>query len=133
MSMHKTLISASLLLLTLSLSSLTQAQIYYRYDNRDYDNRNNYDDGRNQRYQQPYQTPYQQPYDNRNRNTPNQCQALYEQASRTAARLADYARRLRMCAESSNLRDNCSGEYQRLNHAYSDYDEAVSMVRHQCR
>lgn len=64
--------------------------------------------------------------------SPN-CRNARAEAERTASELADYARRLRNCAESMDFSDDCSIEFRRTRNAHSDYEGAVSSVSSDCR
>lgn len=61
------------------------------------------------------------------------CQDALSGAESSASELADYARRLRNCAESQNYNDDCSTEFRRVRNSYSDYESAVSSVGSYCR
>lgn len=61
------------------------------------------------------------------------CQDALSRAESSASELADYARRLRNCAESQNYNDDCSSEFRRVKNSYSDYESAVSSVGSYCR
>lgn len=61
------------------------------------------------------------------------CRDHLSRAESAASELADYARRLRNCAESQNYNDDCSSEFRRVKNAYSDYESAVSSVGSYCR
>lgn len=61
------------------------------------------------------------------------CQDALSRAESSASELADYARRLRSCAESQNYSDDCSSEFRRVKNSYSDYESAVSSVGSYCR
>ena len=61
------------------------------------------------------------------------CQDARSRAESSASELADYARRLRDCAESQDYNDDCSSEFRRVKNSYSDYESAVSSVGSYCR
>lgn len=61
------------------------------------------------------------------------CQDAISRAESSASELADYARRLRNCAESQDYNDDCSSEFRRVKNSYSDYGSAVSSVGSYCR
>jgi len=61
------------------------------------------------------------------------CQDALSRAESAASELADYARRLRNCAESQDYKDDCSSEFRRVKNSYSDYESAVSSVGYYCR
>ncbi len=63
----------------------------------------------------------------------SECRDAMERAESAAADLADYARRLRDCAEANDFTDDCSSEFYRLKSAHSDYEDAVSAVNGYCR
>jgi hypothetical protein len=62
-----------------------------------------------------------------------ECSDARQRAESTASELADYARRLRNCAESNKLSDDCSIEFRRVRNAHSEYESAVSNVSSYCR
>ncbi|TWH64077.1 hypothetical protein LX59_02751 [Azomonas agilis] len=94
-----------------------------------------------------FETPYQyrdqyrderyqdEDYDRHDRDNDrgSSCHNRRQHAAVAGARLAEQARRLRICAESKDLRDDCGSEYRRVTNAHSDYDEAISLVRKECR
>lgn len=84
------------------------------------------DQYRDERYQD-------EDYDRRDNDRGGSCHGRRQHASAAGSRLAEQARRLRICAESKDLRDDCSSEYRRVTKAHSDYDEAISLVRKECR
>jgi hypothetical protein len=154
--MHKAFVLCFTLALGLALSTAQAEGIrilnndqpdYQRVDSRRYSTDDSYDDQeRFRRYQPPQQqflTPQQlnqQQFYDANQNdrrsgngNSRQCREQVQQAARAAAKLSEYARRLRMCAESQNFNDDCGNDFRRVTHAHSDYDEAVSMVRRECR
>src|SRR5688500_11727968 len=55
-------------------------------------------------------------------NESGDCVEARERAEASAAELANYARRLRNCAESSDFTDDCSTEFRRVRNAHSDYE-----------
>jgi hypothetical protein len=61
------------------------------------------------------------------------CQNAISRAESSSSELADYARRLRNCAESQNYNDDCSTEFRRVKNSYGDYESAVSSVGSYCR
>lgn len=61
-----------------------------------------------------------------------ECRDATSQAESAASELADYARRLRNCAEARDFQDDCSTEFRRVRNAYSDYEDAVSTVASNC-
>lgn len=61
------------------------------------------------------------------------CQDALSRAESSASELADYARRLRNCAEAQNYSDDCNSEFRRVKNSYSDYESAVSSVGSYCR
>lgn len=61
------------------------------------------------------------------------CAEARTRAERAASELADYARRLRTCAESSDYSNDCSSEFRRVKNAQYDYESAVSSVSSDCR
>lgn len=62
-----------------------------------------------------------------------ECQNARSEAKSKASELADYARRLRSCAEAEDLSDDCDSEFRRVKNAHSDYESAVSDVSSACR
>ena len=106
----------------MSISTHGYAQSYQRLDSRDYEDR--------ERSEQRY---YERDREQEDSRSDPHCKNALKQASRASERLADAARKLRMCAESRQFNDDCSGEFRRTTNTHSDYDEAVSMVRRQCR
>ena len=61
------------------------------------------------------------------------CTDARERAESAASELADYARRLKNCAESGDISDDCSSEFRRVRSAQDDYESAVSDVSSNCR
>lgn len=61
------------------------------------------------------------------------CQDARNRAQSAAQELADYARRLRSCAESQDFSDDCSSEFRRTRNSHSDYESAVSSVSSYCQ
>jgi hypothetical protein len=61
------------------------------------------------------------------------CQDARNRAQSAAQELADYARRLRSCAESQDFSDDCSSEFRRTKNSHSDYESAVSSVGSYCQ
>jgi hypothetical protein len=61
-----------------------------------------------------------------------ECVEAQERAGAAAAELANYARRLRNCAESNNFSDDCSTEFSRVRNAHSEYESAVAEVGSYC-
>lgn len=68
---------------------------------------------------------------NRSDKSPQFRDAL-ERAENAASELADYARRMRNCAEAQDYTDDCSTEFRRVKNAHSDYEDAVSSVGSYC-
>lgn len=62
-----------------------------------------------------------------------ECADAKERAKSAASELADYARKLRNCAESGNTSDDCSSEFRRVKNAQSNYESAVADVSDNCR
>jgi hypothetical protein len=62
-----------------------------------------------------------------------ECADARRRAERAASELADYARRLRTCAESNDFTNDCSTEFRRVRSAQDDYESAVSSVSSDCR
>lgn len=62
-----------------------------------------------------------------------QCKDALVRAESAASELADYARRLRNCADGQDYSDDCSSEFRRVRNAHSDYEDAVSSVSSNCR
>ncbi|MCX7035815.1 MAG: hypothetical protein NT064_04430 [Proteobacteria bacterium] len=60
------------------------------------------------------------------------CRDARERAKSAASELADYARRLKNCAESGDMSDDCSTEFRRVKNAQYDYESAVADVRSNC-
>lgn len=60
------------------------------------------------------------------------CRDALTRAENAASDLADYARRLRNCAEAQDYTDDCSTEFRRARSAHSDYEDAVSFVNSNC-
>jgi len=54
-------------------------------------------------------------------------------ADSAASELANYARRLRNCAETQDFSDDCSSEFRRVRNAHSEYESAVSSFGSACR
>lgn len=61
-----------------------------------------------------------------------ECRDSLSQAESAASELADYARRLRNCAEAKDFSEDCSTEFRRVKNAYDDYEDAVSSVSSYC-
>lgn len=61
------------------------------------------------------------------------CRDALTRAENAASELADYARRLRNCAEAQDYTDDCSTEFRRARSAHSDYEDAVSSVSSNCQ
>ncbi|MFZ3084418.1 hypothetical protein [Rhodoferax ferrireducens] len=61
-----------------------------------------------------------------------ECRDSLSQAESAASELADYARKLRNCAEAQDFGDDCSTEFRRVKDAHSDYEDAVSSVSGDC-
>lgn len=66
-------------------------------------------------------------------NRSPQCRDALARAESAASDLADYARRLRNCAEAQDYTDDCSTEFRRVRNAHDDYESAVSDVGSYCR
>ncbi len=62
-----------------------------------------------------------------------ECRDAISRAESSASELANYARRLRNCAEAQDYSDDCSSEFRRTRNAHSDYESAVSSVGSYCR
>lgn len=62
----------------------------------------------------------------------SECKDALSRAESAASELADYARKLRNCAESQDYTDDCSSEFRRVKNAYSDYEDAISSVNSYC-
>jgi hypothetical protein len=62
-----------------------------------------------------------------------ECRDAISRAESSASELANYARRLRNCAEAQDYSDDCSTEFRRTRNAQSDYESAVSSVGSYCR
>lgn len=62
-----------------------------------------------------------------------ECQDAKQRAESAASELADYARRLKNCAESGDTSNDCSSEFRRVKNAQYDYESAVSNVSSNCR
>lgn len=60
------------------------------------------------------------------------CRNARNRARSSASDLADYARKLRSCAEAQDFTDDCDSELRRTRSAHSDYESAVSSVRSYC-
>lgn len=60
------------------------------------------------------------------------CQNARTDAQSKASDLADYARKLRNCAEAGDLSDDCETEFRRTKNAFQDYESAVSTVGSEC-
>jgi len=69
----------------------------------------------------------------RNSTGSSECRNAKNQAESAASDLANYARRLRNCAEAQDYSDDCSSEFSRARSAHSDYEDAVSSVGNYCR
>lgn len=67
-----------------------------------------------------------------NTDESDDCRESKERAQQAASELADYARRLKNCAESSDLSDDCSSEFRRVRNAQDEYESAVSDVQSNC-
>ncbi len=63
----------------------------------------------------------------------SECRDATARAESAASELADYARRLRNCAEAQDYSDDCSSEFRQVRNAHSDYEDAVSSVGSNCR
>lgn len=63
----------------------------------------------------------------------SQCRDARERARSAADDLANYSRRLKICAESEDYSDDCSTEFRRVRNAHSYYESAVSDVGSHCR
>jgi hypothetical protein len=61
-----------------------------------------------------------------------ECRQAREEATNAASELADYARKLRSCAEAQDFSDDCDSEFRRVKSAYDDYESAVSSVSSSC-
>ncbi|MBI2380478.1 MAG: hypothetical protein HYV16_06970 [Gammaproteobacteria bacterium] len=61
-----------------------------------------------------------------------ECENAKEQAGSAASDLANYARRLQICAESEDFFDDCSTEFHRVKNAQGDYEMAVLAVMAYC-
>jgi hypothetical protein len=68
-----------------------------------------------------------------NSGASSDCRDARNRAESAASDLADYARRLRNCAEAQNFSDDCSSEFRRTRSAHSDYEDAISSVSNYCR
>ena len=77
-----------------------------------------------------YQRQKAQAYGN---DKSSECQDALSQAENNASGLANYARRLRNCAETQDYSDDCSSEFRRTKNAFNDYESAVSSVGSYCR
>ena len=62
-----------------------------------------------------------------------ECRSARDRAEYAASELADYARRLRNCAEAQDYSDDCSSEFRRVRNAHSNYEDAVSSIANSCR
>ena len=62
----------------------------------------------------------------------SECREARARAESAASDLADYARRLRNCAEAQDFSDDCSTEFRRVRNAHSDYEDAVSAMSTCC-
>lgn len=62
-----------------------------------------------------------------------ECRDAIQRAQMAASELANYARRLRSCAEAQDYNDDCSSEFRRVKNSHSDYEDAVSSVGSYCR
>ena len=62
-----------------------------------------------------------------------ECRDAKIRAESAGSDLADYARRLRSCAEAQDYSDDCSSEFRRTRRAHSDYEDAVSSINSYCR
>lgn len=65
-------------------------------------------------------------------NGTSECNSALSTAKSRADDLASYAKRLKDCAESGDLKDDCSSEYSRVKSSYSDYESASSEVESEC-
>src|SRR5689334_22860855 len=54
-----------------------------------------------------------------------ECTDAKQRATSAAAELADYARRLKNCAESGDTSDDCGSEFRHVKNAQYDYESAV--------
>ena len=61
-----------------------------------------------------------------------ECREAKERARAAAEELADYARKLKNCAESYDFSDDCYTEFRRTKDAFEDYESAVSDVSSEC-
>lgn len=66
-------------------------------------------------------------------NDSDECAESQRRAEQAASELADYARRLRNCAEGNDFSNDCSTEFRRVRGAQDDYESAVSSVASNCR
>ncbi len=55
-----------------------------------------------------------------------------DRARNSSSELANYANRLKRCAEANNFNDDCYSEFRRTRSAHGDYESAVSSVRSYC-
>ena len=62
-----------------------------------------------------------------------ECRDALDRAGSAASELADYALRLRNCAEAQDFTDDCETEFRRVRNAHSDYEDAVSAVSSYCQ
>lgn len=62
----------------------------------------------------------------------SQCRDARDEARSKASDLADYAKKLRNCAEAGDLSDDCETEFRRTKNAFEDYESAVSDVESEC-
>lgn len=62
-----------------------------------------------------------------------ECRDAVSRVESAASELANYARRLRSCAEAQDYSDDCSTEFRRTRNAHSDYESAVSSFGSYCR
>lgn len=63
----------------------------------------------------------------------SECRQAKEEATNAASELASYSRRLRSCAESADLSDDCSSEFRRVKNAFGDYESAVAAISSACQ
>jgi len=62
----------------------------------------------------------------------SECRDAIGRAESAASELADYARRLRNCAEAQDYSDDCDTEFRRTRSAHDDYESAVSSFQSYC-
>jgi hypothetical protein len=63
----------------------------------------------------------------------SECADAKSRADSAATELANYARRLRNCAEAQDFSDDCSSEFRRVRNAHSEYESVVSSFVGACR